>query len=357
MNIRTVNSISSCCSSMDHHAIVTDDDSVSSNTSCSYFDGALSIDCDTIDAMRKQEETIYKRFDPLHLGLKTNQALHIDIDEICRNKMCEWSYQIVDFCKFNRESVDIAMDYLDRFLLTSYGSSALQDRNIYQLVAMTCLYTAIKVHERHALSPSVVSQLSRSIYTEQQIVQTEVLILHALQWQLHPPTAYSFVRELMSIIPKEYLPSNESIIESIFNVAQKQTEYAISNYRLIETPMSTIAYCAVLNALECCCCINRRTISIIDTILVNAIGLTDPYSSYMSDIRKILSTVCPIQMNTAQTKDTIMLAEQSQLEYSSSSSIDGDSDTTSGHDRKSCAYTVNVSPRSTTIGVIVTNSN
>ena len=122
--------------------------------------------------MCQQEKLAYQKVDPLrgaplhHEGAADDSSSHVD--EICRFKMCEWSFQIVDFCKFHRESVDIAMNYLDRFLLTKVGQAALQDRNVYQLVAMTCLYSAIKIHERQALSPAVVSQLSRGVYTAEQ---------------------------------------------------------------------------------------------------------------------------------------------------------------------------------------------
>ena len=197
--------------------------------------------------MCKQEGS-YKKHDPLHLQQEellndvNKLPLHIDIDEVCRDKMCEWSYQIVDFCKFNRESVDIAMNYLDRFILTTNGVDAIQNRNVYQLAAMTSLYSAIKIHERQALSPKVVSQLSRGLYTEDQIIEMESKILHGLQWKLHPPTAFSFVRELLAAIPDQVFDENQRAL--ILDVSQIQTELAVCDYRFIETPTSLIAFCA-----------------------------------------------------------------------------------------------------------------
>ena len=38
------------------------------------------------------------------------------VNELCRQKMCEWSYRIVDHCKGSRELVAIAQNYVDRFL-------------------------------------------------------------------------------------------------------------------------------------------------------------------------------------------------------------------------------------------------
>jgi Cyclin, N-terminal domain/Cyclin, C-terminal domain len=250
---------------------------------------------DTVHAMRRQEAK-YPRQDPLHQQMhdddRTCLPQHIiDVDEVCRDKMCEWSYQIVDFCKFSRESVDIAMNYLDRLLLTAAGASALQDRNIYQLAAMTALYSAIKIHERQALSPKVVSQLSRGIYTDCQITEMETTLLKALAWKLHPPTAISFVRELLAALPTHLLDA--SMKDTVFEISQVQTELAVSDYRFIETPSSTVAFCAILNALECCGYDLKRLNAIIST-LAEAIGLFDPQCVTVVETQIALYAACPV---------------------------------------------------------------
>lgn len=250
---------------------------------------------DTVHAMKKQESK-YPKHDPLHQQMydddRTSLPLHIiDIDEVCRDKMCEWSYQIVDFCKFSRESVDIAMNYLDRFLLTTAGASALQDRNIYQLTAMTALYSAIKIHERQALSPKVVSQLSRGIYNDCQITEMEAVLLTALEWKLHPPTAISFVRELLTALPARLM--DDSMKDTILEIAQMQTELSVSNYRFIETPSSTVAFCAIMNALECCG-YDMERFNAINSILAKAIGLQDSQCVSVVETQIALFVACPV---------------------------------------------------------------
>ena len=286
----------------DDDNVSTSSSSVSTSSSNASLDfnmaSSSSSNFDTVRAMCQQEKLAYQKVDPLrgaplhHEGAADDSSSHVD--EICRFKMCEWSFQIVDFCKFHRESVDIAMNYLDRFLLTKVGQAALQDRNVYQLVAMTCLYSAIKIHERQALSPAVVSQLSRGVYTAEQVIATEVTLLHALQWKLHPPTAFSFVRELLAALPSHIL--SEPMTETILEVAQKQTEFAVADYRFIEVPMSTIAYCSIMNALQCRghCVLSTNDIGTIRTSFASAIGLTDADSvSPLTELEAILQTVCP----------------------------------------------------------------
>lgn len=239
---------------------------------------------ETLQAMRRQEKSYTKR--DFFLQAETGNAdaattcpqhhniypLHIDVDVDCRDKMCAWSHQIVDFCKFRRESVEIAMSYLDRFLLTPAGAAVLQDRNLYQLTAMTSLYTTIKIHEHQALNPQVVSQLSRGAYTVDQIEEMEEKILAALDWRVNPPTALSFVREFLTILP---VVISEQAQETILKLAAVQTELAVSNYALIATPASTIAYCAFMNALESTTGAVRNNDAgrYIGMVLAHAIGL------------------------------------------------------------------------------------
>ena len=230
---------------------------------------------ETLAAMRHQEDSGYATRDFLHqqeqADVVPHAALHDAIDVDCRNKMCEWCYQIVEFCKLGGDAVEIAMSYLDRFLLTKVGAAALHDRNLYQLASMTTLYTAIKVHESQALSPSAVSQLSRGAYTTEQIEQMEATILSALEWRMNPPTALSFVREFLKLIPEDSL--SKQACETALETTKFQTELSVSDYKLIATPKSTIAYCSLMNALESTGVVDKTVLSHIGFILAQSIGL------------------------------------------------------------------------------------
>lgn len=199
---------------------------------------------DTIAAMRHQEVNVYQTRD--FLSLKDCNCLSVDED--CRAKMAAWCYQVVDFCEFNREIVEIAMNFLDRFILTSAGSSVLHDRALYQLACMTTLYTAIKINEPEAISPSVVSELSKGIYTAQEVEVMEFHILNALQWRVNPPTVMSFVRQFLELIPEYALP--EPVRTALYEVVKFQAELAVSDYGLIAVKPSTLAFTSIVNALE-----------------------------------------------------------------------------------------------------------
>lgn len=247
---------------------------------------------ETLAAMRRQEDGGYgkRNFLNQEKGCSTTcrYALHVDIDIDCRDKMCDWCYQIVTFCQFRRESVEIAMSYLDRFLLTQAGAAALEDRNIYQLAAMTALYTAIKIHERQALSPKVVSQLSRGIYTEDHIKGMEATILAALDWRMNPPTTISFVRQFLTLIPDHALSQQER--ESILEITSAQAEHFVSNAEYISTPASTIAYCTLMNALQRTGVVKKEALSNIGRILAHSIGLEN-HSEQVLNAQRCLHSV------------------------------------------------------------------
>ena len=155
---------------------------------------------DTIKVMRMQEVTVYAvASDYLHQhqpqvdamrGPINSKGLSVDAD--CRFKMAEWKRQVVDFCKFQRETVAISMSYLDRFLASPGGVDARHNRKIYQLASMAALYTAIKVNEPEAVDPKTVAGLSRGAHTEEQVEDMERQILFSIDWRLHPPTALAF---------------------------------------------------------------------------------------------------------------------------------------------------------------------
>jgi hypothetical protein len=206
----------------------------------------------TLAAMRQQEESGYMTCDYLHQQQFESPAVpngpldRVDVD--CRNKMSAWCYQVVDFCKFNRETVSISMSYLDRYLMSPTGAAALADRKLFQLAAMTCLYTAVKIHEPEAMDPKLVSSLSRGTYNKAQIEEMEASILGALQWRMNPPTSLAFARMFLELIPDDVLC--RTYRDTVYDLIKYQTELAVGDYNFVTTKASTIAFCALLNSLE-----------------------------------------------------------------------------------------------------------
>jgi Cyclin, N-terminal domain len=146
-----------------------------------------------------------------------------------RKKMCLWSFRVVDHWRYSRDTVSIAMNLLDRYLVVSRSQDCDCFRNKgigrgspittiepwisqseYQLAAMTCVYLAMKMNtpiHQHSQSshgrispssnrrsrPSMVPmqltsfvELSRGQFNSQDICSMEYKILSSLQWKVHP---------------------------------------------------------------------------------------------------------------------------------------------------------------------------
>ena len=154
------------------------------------------------EALRRQEEDIYSCTDYLSPEYQQQQQLEepyngpnasmfdslpsesstdstsgtgtgtATINDVWREKICEWCYQVVDHFDFSREVVGVCMSFLDRYL-----STRRVNKKIFQLAAMTCLYIAIKLYEPSTLKISSLIGLSRGFFTDEHIVAMEQSIL------------------------------------------------------------------------------------------------------------------------------------------------------------------------------------
>lgn len=188
---------------------------------------------ETIAAMKCQEAH-YTTTEDLYVGRIA--------DEQCRYLMVEWCFSVVDFCKYNRSTVHSAMNCLDRYL--AKRSDMLDDKRAFQLIVMTCFYTAVKIHESVALNPSMIAQLSKGVYTEQEVKTAENDILMTLSWRVNPPTTTSFAMSYLKLFPE-----SQSSVE-VQDIINRQLDYAVKDSCFLGTDASTIAFAAVMNAVE-----------------------------------------------------------------------------------------------------------
>lgn len=217
----------------------------------------------SITAMRRQEETAYFCCDYFNLNsscenvVNASPSKHVDAygnsmarcDPMCRQIMFYWMIRVVDFFPtMHRETVAYAMSYLDRFLQSDAGAEARCKRSVFQLAAISCLYTSVKIHEHSAVSPKFLEQLSRDEYSVKDVERMELTILQALKWKLSTPTALTFLRQFLALIPSVLL--KDGLREEVYDLAKFQTEVALGEYKYVTVNYSCIAYCSLMNALE-----------------------------------------------------------------------------------------------------------
>lgn len=145
-----------------------------------------------LDVLLEQEVHVYRADDYLSPVVQTKLRLDKDIqvedsisvssslssstcsgiNEIWREKICEWSYQVIDHFDLSREIVSIAMNYLDRYL-----SKKQVNKKGFQLLAMSCLHLAVKLFERENISMKSMIELSRGYFLCEQMEEMEMAIL------------------------------------------------------------------------------------------------------------------------------------------------------------------------------------
>lgn len=146
-----------------------------------------------------------------------------------RRKICQWSYRVVDNFQFDRSIVSVAMNILDRFLpayqplsdcennpasstsCCCVGCNQGIDSRTFQLASMTCLYISIKsspetatveeMNRRRCFKISTFAELSRGLFSADDIGNMEQTILSALTWLVNPPTPMTFVPYLLNLLP------------------------------------------------------------------------------------------------------------------------------------------------------------
>lgn len=200
---------------------------------------------DRLTVMKAQEITTYRCSD----YLETLPQSSDNIDEWCRLQMIGWCFQVIDYIHFNRETVIVAISYLDRFL--SGGSPrakiVMRNRKEYQLAAMTTLYMAIKLYEPTIITTTLLSQLSKGGYSPSEFMQMEIDILFGLQWLLNGPTPMSFLGMYQSLLPSRICGiSTDEIIES----ARYQIEVSVGDYKLAIQRPSNVAIAALVQSVK-----------------------------------------------------------------------------------------------------------
>jgi hypothetical protein len=196
-----------------------------------------------------------------------------------RRKICQWSYRVVDNFQFDRSVVSTAMNLLDRFLIAYRMPSDEGDdcgclsckRSIdsksFQLASMTCLYIAIKtapeaasveeVNRRRFFKVSTFSELSRGLFSGEDILQMEETILSTLTWLVNPPSPMTFVPYLLNLLPKtETLPAEAQrtyglVHQVLRELSRYLTELGVClGSELSGYPPSQVAFVSILISMD-----------------------------------------------------------------------------------------------------------
>jgi lipoyl(octanoyl) transferase len=214
---------------------------------------------DRVSVMLQQECSHYTScYDYLRRDSQNQENAGVYVTESWRQMICEWSYEVVDHFGFDREVVSIAISYLDRVIANATQKTGVSvEQKTFQLVAVTTLSLAIKLHgmvDASEGAPSNISisafvKLSRGLFTIETLEAAERTILATLEWHVNPPTTLAFIVSLLRLLPKTFsCPSeNGSITSSIFEMAKYLAELSVcASPFSFQFKSSEIAYAAIL---------------------------------------------------------------------------------------------------------------
>mmetsp|Transcript_4694 Transcript_4694/g.6097 ORF Transcript_4694/g.6097 Transcript_4694/m.6097 type:complete len:329 (+) Transcript_4694:129-1115(+) len=165
------------------------------------------------------------------------------ITEMWREKICEWYYKVIDHFDFSREIVSMAMHYLDRYLVRR-----VVNKRVFQLAAMSALLLAIKLNAPSKLSMSSMIELSRGYFTVKQMEAMEKSIMLELDWLLHPPSVYGFIKHILQLLPLHR--TSPSILHDIVELSRFFSEMSVIDYFFVTQRPSHIALAAIANVLQ-----------------------------------------------------------------------------------------------------------
>lgn len=203
-----------------------------------------------IRALRKREESSYlyvNFYNPPKSSLvypASPNIIDLREDLSCRERICHWTYSVIDHFQLSRETVAISIDLFDRYFATR-GNKC--DADVALLVSLTALYIAIKVNERRKIKMSTLSELSRDKFSPEDIEVMEMRMLTELSWLVHPPTTVDFLYELIKLMPSS-IPSVTR--QDIFELTRYIAELSVCDPFFVEQDSSSTALAALLNVLE-----------------------------------------------------------------------------------------------------------
>ncbi|KAL3791407.1 hypothetical protein ACHAW5_005781 [Stephanodiscus triporus] len=161
-----------------------------------------------------------------------------------REKICHWSFNVIDHFDLSREVVAVSMSLFDRYLATRgnrcNGSTAL-------LASLTTLHIAIKINEVRKIKLTTLANLSRGQFGPKHIEEMEWMVLTSLNWHIHPPTSMSFLSHLLLLLPEKVSDSSK---EDIYAMSRYITELSVCDSSFVEINPSAVAFSAILNSFD-----------------------------------------------------------------------------------------------------------
>eukprot|EP00563_Minutocellus_polymorphus_P001676 CAMPEP_0181046492 /NCGR_PEP_ID=MMETSP1070-20121207/14379_1 /TAXON_ID=265543 /ORGANISM="Minutocellus polymorphus, Strain NH13" /LENGTH=350 /DNA_ID=CAMNT_0023125109 /DNA_START=527 /DNA_END=1575 /DNA_ORIENTATION=- len=165
------------------------------------------------------------------------------MEENWRRQIAEWSFQVIDYYNYSRETAGVAISILDRYL-----SEASINKHKFQCASLSALYIAVKYCEARAPKMESFIILAADRFLPEDVVAMETTILDRIGWKINislMTAPMTFVRAMLS-----YLNSSEETMQQLLQSVQYLVELASCDYFFCSHRPSDTALGSILCALD-----------------------------------------------------------------------------------------------------------
>lgn len=136
--------------------------------------------------------------DAMYSKLRSDKMLqrHPSLVDSYRTILYDWLSEVAHECKFHRETYHLAIDFTDRYLSAQANVGKLQ----LQLIGVTCLFLASKFEEIRPPTVIEFAELTDGACKAEDIINYEVVILSAINWEITPMTPNNWLNMYMQIL-------------------------------------------------------------------------------------------------------------------------------------------------------------
>ena len=212
----------------------------------------------TVVLLEQEDSPHYKCRDYLRNGSSSSSS-RSRVSAEARAKVARWLADIVDYFSLQRQTVAMAMSYVDIFLSLRHEKASEARRSVtkFQLLALVCLSIATKSLEVAHLDVDTLVTASQGCYCADDIREMEIVVLNALQWRLCAPTtlpiAHRVIALLAKVVPRLTNEANKhnSLTSCLLEFTRLQLELAVTDYTssVLRKP-SAVAVASILNSMD-----------------------------------------------------------------------------------------------------------
>ena len=156
--------------------------------------------------MKKKGNSIYHSCCKERCDIASNELV-----SLWRQMLIKWMFYVVDCCQLQRHAVAAAAYFLDVAMLRELCVT----REEHQLAAATALQMALKIFDVAVIKLDKLVKLGRGFFTAADVTNMEMKIITSLNWNLHPPTIYCYMRQYEQLAPSGITESARIMLDAL----------------------------------------------------------------------------------------------------------------------------------------------